>query len=225
MNDKEYFNGSKNPVGVIQSLHFDSKFYQSNPDYFHPDGIWIFCGAQGSGKTLSAVKCVKALKKRYPLALVCSNLQIDLPDVIPFTDYEQIKTLDNGTKGIIFLIDEVHVLWNSLESKNIPISEMAVFCQMRKARRVIVGTSQVYGRIAKPIREQLKYCILCKSYFKYLQVNDVVDPNGESCQGEKDGTLDGEKIYTSWFFHRPSDYQAYNTLTKIERIERKKGVK
>lgn len=225
MNDKDYFRGSHNPVGVFQSIHFDSQFYQAHPDYMHCDGIWIFCGAQGSGKTLSAVKCVKELHKTYPKALICSNLAInDIPDVIPFTDYEQIKELSNGEQGIIFLIDEIHVLWNSLESKNIPITEMAVFCQMRKARRVIIGTSQVYGRIAKPIREQLKYAILCKSYFKYLQVNKIIDPNGENSQGEKDGELDGEHIYTSWFFHRPADYLAYNTYTKIERLERK-GVK
>ena len=223
MNEFDFFKGSHNPIGVFQSLHFDSMFYQANPDYFHPDGIWVFCGAQGSGKTLSAVKTVKALLKDYPKAIVCSNVCIHGIDVIPFTDYEQIKTLSNEEKGVIFLIDEIQVLWNSLESKNIPISEMAVFSQMRKARRVILGTSQVYGRIAKPIREQLKYAIRCKSYFKYLQVNDVIDPNGENCKGEKDGELDGEVVFRSWFFHRPEDYQAYDTFARIERMKR--GVK
>lgn len=159
MDEFQFFKGSKNPVGLFQSLHFDSVFYQNNPDFFHPDGIWVFCGAQGSGKTLSAVKCVRALHRAYPKSIVCSNIRlVDIP-CIPFTDYEQIKTLNNEEKGIIFLIDEIHVLWNSLESKNVPISEMAIFSQMRKARRVIIGTSQVYGRIAKPIREQLKYAI------------------------------------------------------------------
>lgn len=227
MSEFDYFKGSKNPIGVFQSLHFDSVFYQKNPDFFHPDGIWVFCGSQGSGKTLSAVKCCRELLKAYPKAIVCSNIALrDIP-CVPFTDYEQIKTLSNDEKGVIFLIDEIHVLWNSLESKNIPISEMAVFCQMRKARRVILGTSQVYGRIAKPIREQLKYAIKCKSYFKYLQINKIVDPNGDDCKGEKDGELDGELVHTSWFFHRPSDYQAYDTFAKVERIERKKimGVK
>lgn len=221
MNEKEYFQGSKNPIGMLQSLHFDSTFYSEHPNFFHPVGIWVFCGAQGSGKTLSAVKCCKALKKAYPAAIVCSNLSIDLPDVVPFTDYEQIKTMTNGEKGIIFLIDEIHILWNSLESKQIPVSEMAVFSQMRKDRRVILGTSQVYGRIAKPIREQLRYCILCKSYLKYLQVNTIIDPNGEKALGDNDGSLDGEIVYKSWFFHRPSDYLAYNTYTKIEKLNRK----
>ena len=102
---------------------------------------------------------------------------------------------------------------------------MAAFCQMRKVRRVILGTSQVYGRIAKPIREQLKYAIRCKSYLKYLQVNKVIDPNGENSQGEKNGELDGEHVHTSWFFHRPEDYMSYDTFAKIERLDRKKVIK
>lgn len=224
MNEFQFFKGSKNPIGVFQSLHFDSAFYQANPDFFHPDGIWVFCGAQGSGKTLSAVKCVREIKKAYPKALVCSNIALrDIP-CIPFTDYEQIKTLSNEEKGIIFLIDEIHVLWNSLESKNVPISEMAVFSQMRKARRVIIGTSQVYGRIAKPIREQLKYAIKCKSYLKYIQVNNIINPNGENCKGENNGELDGELVHREWFFHRPTDYTAYDTYAKVERVERKKQI-
>ena len=138
---------------------------------------------------------MKKLAAAYPKSVICSNLHINGFDdsrVIPFTDYEQLKELSNAEKGIIFLIDEIHVLWNSLESKNIPISEMAVFAQMRKARRVIIGTSQV---------------------------------NGEGAKGEKDGELEGELVRTEWFFHRPEDYQAYDTFTKIERLERKKGVK
>lgn len=222
MGKYDYFKGSKNPIGVFQSLHFDSKFYQENPDFFHPCGIWVFCGAQGSGKTLSAVKCCKALLKDYPKAIVVSNLSLrDIP-CVPFTDYDQIKTMSNDERGIIFLIDEIHVLWNSLESKNIPISEMAVFAQMRKARRVILGTSQVYSRIAKPIREQLTYAIKCKSYLKYLQVNRIYDPNGEGCKGEDNGEFDGELVNTQWFFHRPSDYLAYDTFAKVERMERKR---
>lgn len=222
-NEKNYFRGSKNPLNLIRSLRFDSAFYQANPNYFNPCGIWCFCGSQGSGKTLSAVKCLKRLVKEYPHAKVCTNLVIhDLPcEVIPFTDYEQLLTLTNGIEGIIFLIDEIHVLWNSLESKNIPIQEMAIFAQMRKDRRIILGTSQVYGRIAKPIREQLKYVIKCRNIFKYIQINDIIDPNADGYTGENDGRLEGEIVYRSVFFHTPADYQAYDTLNKIERIDRR----
>ena len=63
MLNKDYFKGSKNPVGLFQSLRFDSRFYQAHPDFFHPDGIIVFTGPQGSGKTLSACKYVKAMKR------------------------------------------------------------------------------------------------------------------------------------------------------------------
>lgn len=226
MSDKKYFKGSHNPVNAFRALGHDLRFYRSNPCYFDPAGIWVFCGCQGSGKTLSAVKCLKELLHEYPDAVVCSNVEIvglDR-DIIPFIDYSQLSELSNGIKGVIFLIDEIHVLWNSLESKNIPISEMAVFCQMRKDRRVILGTSQVYSRIAKPIREQLRYVIKCKNIFKYIQINQLIDPNADGYSGEKDGELEGELVYTSVFFHSPQDYESYNTLSKINRIERKKGV-
>ena len=129
--------------------------------------------------------------------------------------------MSNGIEGVIFLIDEIHVLWNSLESKNIPISEMAIFAQMRKDRRLILGTSQVYGRIAKPIREQLKYVIKCKNLLKYIQVNTLINPNPDGYTAESDGSLEGEILGTEIFFHSPADYQAYDTLNKIQRIERK----
>lgn len=180
-----------------------------------------------SGKTLSAVKCLKNLIKEYPAAKICTNIDLVGIDreIIPFTDYEQLLSLSNGIYGMIFLIDEIHVIWNSLESKNIPISEMAVFAQMRKDRRIILGTSQVYSRIAKPIREQLKYVIMCRNYLKYLQVNTILDPNAEGYSGEDNGNLEAAVIGKEWFFHSPADYKAYNTLDRVSRIERKKLIK
>lgn len=222
MSDLEYFKGSKNPKYFVKSFVHDVRFYQDNPFYLSPSGIWCFCGAQGSGKTLSAVKCVKRLIRDYPGAVLVSNIAlkgIDFP-VIPFTSYEQIVTMDNSIFGIIFLLDELHLLWNSLESKKVPFEELAAFCQMRKNRRIIVGTSQVYGRIAKPIREQLKYVITCRNYLKYLQVNTIIDPNADDCRGEHDGELEGQVIGREWFFHSPADYESYNTLFRVERLKR-----
>lgn len=217
---KDYTSGSINPWNIVQTIKHNILFARNNPDYFYPAGIWVFCGPQGSGKTLSAVQCLKRMCKDYPKAIVCTNLDVKGIDnvTVPFEDYEQLKTLDNGINGIIFFLDEVHILWNSLESKDIPISEMACFCQMRKNRRVIIGTSQVYGRIAKPIREQLQYAIKCKNYFGILQHNTIIDPaEGE----EKDGGMMGEIVAHKFWFHSPKLYNTYDTLFKIEKAKRK----
>lgn len=217
---KELTKGSLNPLCVADTLRYNLLFSRNNPTYFYPAGIWVFCGAQGSGKTLSAVQLLKKLCKKYPAAIVCSNIEVKGLDreIIPFTDYSQIKGLTNGTEGVIFFIDELHVLWNSLESKEIPISEMACFCQMRKDRRVIIGTSQVYTRIAKPIREQLQYVIDCKNLFGLFQMNTIIDPQAGR---ESNGELEGEVVCHRYWFHSPKLYDSYDTLFKIEKAKRK----
>lgn len=224
---KEFTSGSLNPKHLISTLDYKIRFARDNPDYFYPAGIWVFCGPQGSGKTLSMVQTLKNMLRAYPKAKVCSNLDIKGidQDVIPFTDYEQLLNLSNGIHGIIFVLDEIHVLWNSLESKDIPITEMATFCQMRKDRRVILGTSQVYSRIAKPIREQLQYVIDCHNFAQVLQYNDILDPANNV---EKDGSLVADKIATKIWFHCPDLYRSYDTLFKIQKANRalpEKGVR
>lgn len=219
---KDFLSGSLNPINAINTIKHNILFARNNPDYFYPSGIWVFCGPQGSGKTLSAVQCLKKMCKAYPKAKVCSNLEIKgiSNEIIPFEDYEQLKTLDNGIEGIIFFLDELHILWNSLESKEIPISEMACFCQMRKNRRVIIGTSQVYSRIAKPIREQLQYAIDCRNFFGLLQVNKITDPSDSV---ESNGNIESKLIGVKVWFHSPKLYDSYDTLFKIDKAKRKKG--
>lgn len=222
-NIKDYTAGSKNPVNIIKTVKHNILFARDNPDYFYPSGIWVFCGPQGSGKTLSAVQTLQKMCKEYPKAIVCSNIRVAgiYNQQIPFVNYSQLEQLNNGIRGIIFFLDEVHVLWNSLESKDIPISEMACFCQMRKNRRVIIGTSQVYSRIAKPIREQLQYVIDCKCYAKVIQFNKVLDP--ADCV-EQNGVIYPKQLCSQIWFHRPELYNSYDTLFKINKANRRKKV-
>lgn len=219
---KKYSGGSLNPINLFKTIKYKILFARNNPDYFYPAGIWVFCGPQGSGKTLSAVKMLKKILKAYPKVMLVTNIElkgIEHDNVVMFEEYEQLLTLSNGTNGIVFFLDEIHVLWNSLESKEIPISEMATFCQMRKDRRVIIGTSQVYGRIAKPIREQLQYVVNCSNFFNLIQVNRVIDPTQEI---EKDGHINGDVLYTDFWLHTPDLYESYDTLFKIKKGKRGK---
>lgn len=220
--DKRYFQEKFGFPNIFKVIKYKTLFSKDNPNYFYPAGIWCFCGPQGSGKTLSAVRLVKRLVKEYPNVILVTNLEIhNLPecrDVFEFTDYNQILSMSNGTDGIIFFIDEIHTLWSSLESKDIPISEIAAFSQMRKDRRVIIGTSQKFGRIAKPIREQMQYAVVCKNYLDCFQYNKVVDAFDAE---EVEGKLTGNIITKQIFFHSVDDYNSYDTLFKIQRLNRK----
>lgn len=225
MNERDFFTGSLNPANYFKSFAYDIAFMRANPDYFEPDGIWCFCGAQGQGKTLSAVQTLLRLHAAYPAAVIVSNMAINGVDTVPFTDYDQIANTTNGLKGVIFFLDEAQSIWNCMESRGIPVEELATLCQNRKDRRVVIFTSQVYGRVAKQIREQYKYVILCRKVLKYIQFNTVVNPVCDGYTAEDDGHFQGEVLKHSIFFHSPAAYKAYDTLNKIERLGRKKQSK
>ena len=53
-------------LNLFRTMKYNRDFYKNNPTYFRPDGLIIFCGPQGSGKTLSAVNYVYNLLKLYP---------------------------------------------------------------------------------------------------------------------------------------------------------------
>ena len=210
-----------NPVELIKSIRFKSNFLAEHPDYFEPEGLLVFCGAQGAGKTLSAVQYCLRILEQYPKCLFVSNVAIEgVPNperVYPYEGLDSLKNFENGYSGVLYLIDEIHLEWNSLESKSISIEEMIEFAQQRKQRKHIVGTSQVYGRIAKPLREQIRRAVLCKNYFGLVQVNDEIDGFNTV---EKDGKLQTDSLHKYFWFHRPTLYGCYDTYAKMGRYKK-----
>lgn len=145
------------------------------------NGIICFCGEQGSGKTLSAVQYLRRVCKRYPKAKVVSNIEISIPDIdnklYYYEGLDMMMDFNNGEHGVIFFIDEMHLEFNSLESKGMDIRTFELVSQQRKARKHIIGTSQVFGRLAKPFREQFKYAVLCERYLGYLLNRKYIEQN------------------------------------------------
>jgi hypothetical protein len=72
----DYFEGSKNPKDIIDCISYNSSFNKEHPDYFKPEGITIFSGSQGEGKTLSAVEFCKNILVDYPKAVFCTNTPV-----------------------------------------------------------------------------------------------------------------------------------------------------
>lgn len=178
-------------------------------------GINIFCGPQGSGKTLSMVHYFKKIIKDYPRAIIVTNIEFnfDVPnEVIKYSGFEDFK-IENGVFGVIYILDEIHLILNSLESKGVPLSILVELSQQRKQRKLILGSSQVYSRMAKPLREQIRNVIICKNYFGLLQFNYLIDAFNST---EKDGELKFDKLKTSFFFHSKEDYKAYDTYKKMD---------
>ena len=179
-------------------------------------GITIFTGPQGSGKTLSMVHYAKPIIKDNPKAIIVTNFDIkylkDFPnEVRPYEGFKSFE-IENGIYGVIYLLDEIHLILNSLESKGVPLSVIVELSQQRKQRKLILGSSQVYSRMAKPLREQIQNVIVCKNYFGVLQFNYLINAFETE---EVDGKLKVKKCKTSFFFHRKEDYLNYDTYKKM----------
>jgi len=219
-----YTNGLHGSLKVkdgVRCVKYKIDFKKLYPHYFDPEGLLVFCGGQGSGKTISAVQYVKKVLQEYPRCLLVSNVEInDLPYSNNYFMYDGIdclKNMENGYDGIIYFIDEIHLEFNSLESKNIDIDIMTEVSQQRKQRKHIVGSSQVYGRLAKPFREQIKNAVLCSNYFGVLQKNMLIDGTKTT---EENGKLVTDKVKTFWYFHTPELYKCYDTYAKMKRYRK-----
>lgn len=95
--DLDLLRGSLNPFNILKVIKFRIDFIKSHPDFFNPEGLLVFCGSQGSGKTLSAVQySIKCLDK-YEMSIFCTNVEIK---EYPINCYYKRKTIKDNETGI-----------------------------------------------------------------------------------------------------------------------------
>ena len=223
----------------IQSLADDIRA-RRNPNFFWPTGTQVYVGRQGSGKTISAVHHIRKLKARYPKAILVSNLQFLEWEAVPVSAVEEIENalalvreqpgryllytgadelarvltqVNNGFYGVIYVIDEIHTYFNALESKDMPMYVFTEISQQRKQRKLIVGTSQLFMRMAKPLREQCDNLIMCNTIMGILTVQKVYD--GMTLEQDYDGSLIGKQKKMGFFFHNREIRGAFDTFQKV----------
>lgn len=221
MNELSFIHSNVSIPNWLDSFISQVKFNHLHPDYLAVNGLMAFCGSQGSGKTLSAVLYLKSLMDYYPKLQVVSNVTLspvgfDLDRVFRYTGIRDLTDRDNGPYGIVYFLDEIQLEFNSLESKqmNMPIFEFV--CQQRKARKHIIGTTQVFGRLAKPFREQFKYAIRCRHLLGSLFAQDLFV--AENVAYEDDIRTELVKKSTLFYFASPSDFGLYDTYEQISRV-------
>ena len=193
-----------------------SKLNLVKRDSFPYQGLWVWTGQQGSGKTLSMMHVLCEMHKEFPNAIIVSNISIYGIPSIPYEGIEDFDNYANGEDGVIFVIDEIQTLFCSLESAKMPIEQIAVWSQNRKNRRVILGTSQRFTRIAKPLREQV--CLHYQCLPKIWNVHRYRVFDGS--EYDENGNYTGEPQPTQFYFPRFDVMTKYNTLEVV----RRKGV-
>lgn len=167
-------------VDLIRYKIWDILHYDRSE--FPLKGIYMFSGRQGSGKTISMVEYAYRLKKRYPELVIVSNFNCSFAKKM--NSWEDFYKIRNGKKGVLFLIDEIQNEYSSSDSRNFPPALLRQITMQRKQSIAIFASSQVYTRVAKPIREQCFYVIECRCFLgRYVRLkcfdadvyNDIID--------------------------------------------------
>lgn len=208
----------KGEVAIFDFLPHEKYLIDEKKKRFPYHGVYCFCGKQGSGKTLTAVRLISNIYLDYQDVYLVTNVSINtdiLPhipkeNIIPFERYYQLFMLYD--KPVIFLIDEAHLLFNSLESKNADLNMFTVISQNRKRQRIFILTSQVFSRLQLVMREQINTIITCNTYMGFL-THCTVFHDFEKQRDE----LVGKKEFGCFYTHkRKLHYEMYNTYQVID---------
>ena len=199
-------------LGGILDVIAENSLKEKDP--FPYAGMWLFSGSQGSGKTLLMMHLLKQIYEQCPDCMIVSNISIYGVPSIPYSGVGDFDKYNNGAKGIIFVIDEIHTLFNSLESAKMPLSTVTVWCQNRKNRRLILGTSQRFKRVAKGVREQATWNYDCRKLIKpFLYSYAVYDGS----MYDDDGNYAEEEPKRHFYVPKVSVMRMYNTLEVVKR--------
>lgn len=188
--------------------------FDRDPDMFREYGVHLICGEQGSGKTVALTYMLMRYQKMYPLMRIKTNYAYTYQhDAIH--GWEDLVASENGIYGEIDVLDEIQNWFNSNQSKNFPPEMLGEISQQRKQKKCVFGTSQVFSRVAKPIREQVTFLYKPFTLFGCLTVVRVYKPKMSS----NDGQLDDEKLRRVFFFvHSDALRNAFDTYHKIEML-------
>lgn len=189
---------------------------------FRPYGLKMFCGRQGSGKTMSMVYYLGELRKQYPKALIYTNFSYK-HQTAPLESLNDLLTYRNGEDGIIFAIDEIQNEFSSTASKDFPETLLSEVTMQRKQKMTILASSQVFMRVAKPLREQCYEVMDCQTFFDRwtrMKCYDAFD----YCSIVDSYSLEKKfKLPKKWkrsFIQTDDLRDSYDTYEKVQRLSR-----
>lgn len=190
-------------------------FFNKEPDFFRFQGLIIFEGRQGAGKTISMIEFCRRMQQEYPLAKCITNLGYKNEDT-KLKDWRMLMDYKNDKRGVIVVMDELQNWFSSNDSKNFPPEMLSVITQNRKNRRIILGTSQNFYLLAKAIRSQATEVRRCTTLLGCLtfvrRAEPILDSEGNVKEWKNKGMY--------FFVHDKELRESYDTYKVIENLSK-----
>lgn len=185
-------------------------FLSFNPDTFREYGFHLITGKQGTGKTITLVYLLLRYKKMYPRLKIKTNMNYKYEDG-NISHWKDLVNSENGIYGEIDVIDEVQNWFSSNQSKDFPPEMLREVTQQRKQRKMIIGTSQVFTRVAKSIRENVYLVYEPITLFGCITIVRTYEPELDT-----NGTVVKKKPKKTFFFiHNNTIRNSFDTYKKI----------
>lgn len=200
----------------------DIRERKNNPDLFLEFGLTMFCGRQGDGKTTAMIEYLERMRKKYPKVIILSNFGYT-NETQAFEGWNDLLNVRNGDYGVIFALDELQNEFSTAQSKNFPESLLAEITQQRKQRIKIVATSQIFRRVAKPLREATYEVVECKTLlsrwtftkaFDADDYNEMLDSNNPNIKHKI------KRKYRKNFIQDTNLRELFNSYAKVERVKK-----
>jgi ATP-dependent Clp protease ATP-binding subunit ClpX len=129
--------------------------------------------------------------------------------------WEQLTIDSNGIYGEIDVIDEIQNWFSSNKSSSFPPDFLHIITQQRKVRRCIIGTSQVFSRISKPLREQTQYLYMPLTLFGCFTICRVYE-----VEIDQQGDLKSKNCKKTFcFVHDKELRESYDSYKVIEDVK------
>lgn len=187
--------------------------FNNDPDEFKEYGVHIIAGKQGTGKSITLTYLLMRYQEMYPKLKVATNYYYEHEDK-HIEHWKDIINYNNGKYGVIVVLDEIQNWFNSLQSKDFPPEMLTEITQQRKQRKIIFGTSQVFGRVAKPIREQTYMLYEPTTLFGCLTFVRKYD-----ITTDVSGQTDSKKYRGCFFFIQNAEIRgSFDTYRKVENL-------
>lgn len=187
---------------------------------FEEYGTTMYCGRQGAGKTISMTEYLERMRLQYPKALIVTNYGYKHQHT-EFRDWNDFFDIRNGVDGVIFAIDEIQNEFSAAAWNKFPESLLSEITQQRKQRIKIVCTSQIFTRVAKPLREQCNDVVECWTFagrWTFTKCLDAVDYNDAIDSPSAKEKI--KKLYRKSFIQDGSIRELFDSYEKIEKISK-----
>jgi hypothetical protein len=172
----------------------------------------MFVAKPGNGKTISMTEHIDRVKKEHPDIKVYSNFNIKGQDGKITCWRDIVDAPDNS----IIAIDEIHMIFGSINYADFPIEMLGEITQNRHSRKQFITSTQDYDLVNVNFKRVCNYIVLCKNFWgldrlflNYYFDRGIYESKGFKCDKRK-------AEFMRMFVASDTTYDRYDTLEKIQ---------